>query len=262
MKEFTDDELMRYDRHIKLREFGEKGQRTLCEARVLVIGAGGLGSPILMYLAAAGVGTLGIVDGDEVDVSNLQRQIVHDSANVGVAKVDSAEQRIAQINPLVKVEKHPIFLTPDNIRQVIDAYDFVIEATDNFKVKYMVNDACVAAGKPFCLGGILRFEGQVMTYVPGKGPCYRCIFEKIPTKESLPSNKEIGVFGPLPGVIGNIQALECVKYLLNLGKLLTGRMLTIEALDMNVKVMKLPPCNQNCAVCSKRATIKDPHQSF
>ncbi len=248
MKEFTYDELMRYDRHIKLREFGEKGQRALCEARVLVIGAGGLGSPILMYLAAAGVGTLGIVDGDEVDVSNLQRQIVHDSANVGVAKVDSAEQRIAQINPLVKVEKHPIFLTPDNIRQVIDAYDFVIEATDNFKVKYMVNDACVAASKPFCLGGILRFEGQVMTYVPGS-PCYRCLFPEPPQPGDVPSGKVVGVLGVIPGITGTIQATEAIKWITGTGELLTGRLLTFDVLKMNFDVIPFDKSGK-CPACS------------
>ena len=249
MEQFTESQLMRYDRHIRLREFGERGQRALCDARVLVIGAGGLGSPVLMYLAAAGVGTLGIVDGDEVDVSNLQRQIVHDTANVGISKVQSAEHRIAQINPEVKVEQHPIFLTPDNIGQLIAAYDFVIEATDNFAVKYMVNDACVAEGKPFCLGGILRFEGQVMTYVPGE-PCYRCLFPEPPAPGDVPSGKVVGVLGVIPGITGTLQATEAIKWITGTGKLLTGRLLTFNALTMNFDVIPFGKCSK-CPTCGK-----------
>lgn len=260
--ELSQEQLERYSRHITIKEFGIEGQKKLLNSKVLVIGAGGLGSPCLMYLAAAGIGTIGIADDDVVDKSNLQRQVIHETADVGRLKTQSAKNKINALNPDVKVIVHNTFISADNILEIIKDYDFIIDCTDSFEAKFLINDACVIAHKPFCHGAVIHFRGQVMTYVPGKGPCYRCIFEKIPNKESLPSNKEIGVFGPLPGVIGNIQALECVKYLLNLGKLLTGRMLTIEALDMNVKVMKLPPCNQNCAVCSKRATIKAPHQSF
>ncbi|MGM9803490.1 MAG: HesA/MoeB/ThiF family protein [Muribaculaceae bacterium] len=255
MKQFTFDELMRYDRHIKLREFGESGQRALCDARVLVIGAGGLGSPILMYLAAAGVGTLGVVDGDEVDVSNLQRQIVHDTANVGVAKVDSAQQRIAAINPCVKVEKHAMFLTPDNIGDLISRYDFVVEATDNFAVKYMVNDACVAHAKPFCLGGILRFEGQVMTYVPG-APCYRCLFPEPPEPSQVPSGKVVGVLGVIPGITGTLQATEVIKWITKTGDLLVGRLLTFDALAMRFDVVPFG-VNRHCKACSGEKNMHD-----
>ena len=249
MEQFTESQLMRYDRHIKLREFGELGQRALCDARVLVIGAGGLGSPVLMYLAAAGVGTLGIVDGDEVDVSNLQRQIVHDSANVGKSKVQSARQRIAQINPEVKVECHALFLTSENIKDIIGSYDFVIEATDNFVVKYMVNDACVEAGKPFCLGGILRFEGQVMTYVPG-APCYRCLFPEPPEPGDVPSGKAVGVLGVIPGITGTLQATEAIKWITGTGTLLTGRLLTFNALTMNFDVIPFGK-SAKCPACGK-----------
>lgn len=236
MHRFTEEELERYDRHIKLREFGKEGQSRLLEARVLVIGAGGLGSPVLMYLAAAGVGTLGIADGDEVDYSNLQRQIVHDSANVGMAKVDSAEQRIRQINPDVKVEKHRMMLTPENIGGIVEQYDFVVEATDNFRVKYMVNDVCVRLGKPFCLGGILRFEGQVMTYVP-EAANYRDIFPDEPEASAVPSSKVVGVLGVIPGITGTIQATEAIKWITGAGELLTNRLLTFDALTMQFEVI-------------------------
>ena len=249
---FSAEQLARYDRHIKLREFGLEGQRRLCMARVLVIGAGGLGSPILMYLAAAGVGTLGIADGDAVDYSNLQRQIVHDSANVGMPKVASAELRIKQINPDVTVEKHAIYLTPDNIGEVIAKYDFVIEATDNFAVKYMVNDACVAAGKPFCLGGILRFEGQLMTYVPGSA-CYRCIFPIPPDASQVPSCKVVGVLGVIPGITGSLQAAEAIKWITGTGELLTNRLLTFDIASMQFHTV--PFCrNEECAACSNHSS--------
>lgn len=244
---FSAEQLLRYDRHIKLREFGLEGQRRLCEARVLVIGAGGLGSPVLMYLAAAGVGTLGVADGDEVDFSNLQRQIAHDTANVGVPKVDSAAMRIKQINPDVKVERHAIFLTPDNIGELIAQYDFVVEATDSFAVKYMVNDACVAAGKPFCLGGILRFEGQLMTYVPGSA-CYRCLFPEPPEASQVPSSKVVGVLGVIPGITGCLQAAETIKWITGTGDLLTNRLLTFNIASMDFSVIPFDR-NAHCAVC-------------
>ena len=246
---FSAEQLARYQRHIKLREFGLEGQQRLCKARVLVIGAGGLGSPILMYLAAAGVGTLGIVDGDAVDFSNLQRQIVHDTANVGVPKVDSAEQRIKAINPDVRVEKHSISLTPDNVGEVISHYDFVIEATDSFAVKYMVNDACVAAGKPFCIGGILRFEGQLMTCVPGSA-CYRCIFPVPPEPEQVPSGKDVGVLGVTPGITGSLQAAEAIKWITGTGQLLVDRLLTFDIASMEFNTIPFAR-NADCAACGK-----------
>ena len=246
--QFSAEQMLRYDRHIKLQEFGIEGQRRLCEARVLVVGAGGLGSPVLMYLAAAGVGTLGIVDGDEVDCSNLQRQIVHDTANVGMAKVDSAEMRIHQINPDVKVEKHQIFLTTDNVADIVLRYDFVVEATDNVTVKYMINDACVAEGKPFCLGGILRFEGQVMTYVPGSA-CYRCLFPEAPEASQVPSGKVVGVLGVIPGITGSIQAAEVIKWITGTGELLTNRLLTFNVAEMDFMTIPFSK-NRHCKVCS------------
>lgn len=244
---FSEDQLLRYDRHIKLKEFGLDGQRRLCGAKVLVIGAGGLGSPVLMYLAAAGVGTLGIVDGDEVDYSNLQRQIVHDTANVGKPKVDSAAERIHQINPEVIVEKYAMFLTPDNIADVISHYDFVVEATDNFALKYLVNDTCVAMEKPFCLGGILRFEGQVMTYLPGTA-CYRCLFPEPPEASQVPSGKVVGVLGVIPGITGTIQATEVIKWITGTGTLLTNRLLTFDASEMEFYVVPFSR-NRRCKAC-------------
>jgi len=246
--QFSEEQLLRYDRHIKLREFGIEGQRRLCTARVLVIGAGGLGSPVLMYLAAAGVGTLGIVDGDEVDYSNLQRQIVHDTANVGMPKVDSAEMRIHQINPDVKVEKHTQFLTSENAAKLMRQYDFVVEATDNFAVKYLVNDTCVQIGKPFCLGGILRFEGQVMTYVPGSA-CYRCLFPEPPEASQVPSSKVVGVLGVIPGITGTIQAAEVIKWITGTGELLTNRLLTFDAATMEFQTIPFSRTT-HCPICS------------
>lgn len=251
---FSKEQLLRYDRHIKLKEFGMEGQQRLCSARVLVIGAGGLGSPVLMYLAAAGVGTLGIVDGDEVDYSNLQRQIVHDTANVGVAKVDSAAMRIHQINPEVNVEKYAMFLTPDNIADVIRGYDFVVEATDNFSLKYLVNDTCVALKKPFCLGGILRFEGQVMTYLPGSA-CYRCLFPEPPEASQVPSGKVVGVLGVIPGITGTIQATEVIKWITGTGTLLTNRLLTFDASEMDFYVVPFSR-NQHCKACGSDAAAQ------
>lgn len=260
--ELTSVQQNRYSRHITLKEFGEEGQKKLLESKVLVIGTGGLGSPSLMYLAAAGIGTIGIVDEDVVDLSNLQRQVIHTTKDVGILKTQSAKNKINALNPDIRVIVHDTFINADNIIGIISDYDFILDCTDNFESKFLINDACVLAKKPFCHGAVIRFNGQVMTYVPGKGPCYRCVFGSVPTPGSVPNSKQIGVFGPLPGIIGNFQVIECVKYLLGIGKPLIGRLLTVDALDMKVKVMKLPDSNKECAVCSKNASIKDVHDSF
>ena len=251
---FSNEQLERYARHIILREIGVKGQKKLLNGSVLIIGAGGLGAPAAMYLAAAGVGTIGIVDADVVDLSNLQRQILHSTADVGKPKVDSAKETMEALNTDVRVEAHHLFVNAANIMELIEPYDFVIDGTDNFAAKFLINDACVLAGKPFCHAGIIRFHGQLMTYVPGKGPCYRCVFKQPPPRNAVPTCREAGVIGAMAGVIGCMQALEAVKYIVGVGDLLTGRLLTYDALKMNFRTVKVPR-DCNCAVCSEHRTI-------
>ena len=204
----TDEQIERYSRHIILKEVGAKGQKKLLNAKVLIIGAGGLGAPAAMYLAAAGVGTIGIADADEVDLSNLQRQIIHQTADVGKAKVQSAKETMNAMNPDVTVNTYREFITSENIMDIIKDYDFVIDGTDNFPAKFLINDACVMAKKPFSHAGIIRFKGQLMTYVPGEGPCYRCVFKNPPPKDAVPTCKQAGVIGAMGGVIGSLQAME------------------------------------------------------
>lgn len=260
--ELNKEQLERYSRHITLKEMGIEGQKKLLQSKVMVIGTGGLGSPVLMYLAAAGIGTIGVVDDDVVDYSNLQRQVIHQTKDVGVLKTESAKNTINALNPDVQVITYNSFVTKDNIMDLIKDYDFIIDCTDNFESKFLINDACVLAKKPFSHGAVVHFKGQVMTYVPSKGPCYRCVFEKTPKPGSVRTSKQVGVFGPLPGIIGNFQVLECVKYLLGIGELLIGRLLTVEALGMQVKVMKLPLKNDNCAVCGKNPSILSVKDTF
>lgn len=236
----TDEQIERYSRHIILKEIGVKGQKKLLEAKVLIIGAGGLGAPVAMYLAAAGVGTIGIVDADDVDLSNLQRQIIHSTADVGKAKVKSAKETMEAMNPDVKVNTYRMFVDSTNIRELIRDYDFVIDGTDNFPAKFLINDACVMEKKPFSHAGIIRFKGQLMTYIPGQGPCYRCVFKDPPPKDAVPTCKQAGVIGAMGGVIGSLQAMEAIKYLLGNGELLTGYLLTYDALKMEFRKVKLP----------------------
>ena len=225
---FSNEQLERYSRHIILKEVGVKGQKKLLEGKVLIIGAGGLGAPVAMYLAAAGVGTIGIVDADEVDLSNLQRQVIHTTSDVGKAKVQSAKETMEAINPDVKVITYREFVDSTNILDLIKDYDFIIDGTDNFPTKFLINDACVMAKKPFSHAGIIRFRGQLMTYVPGQGPCYRCVFKNPPPKDAVPTCKQAGVIGAMGGVIGSLQAMEAVKYLIGKGDLLTGKLLTYD----------------------------------
>ena len=252
---FTNEQIERYSRHIILKEVGAKGQKKLLGGKVMIIGAGGLGAPAAMYLAAAGVGTIGIADADEVDLSNLQRQIIHQTADVGKPKVLSAKETMEAMNPDVKVVTYHEFITSANILDIIKDYDFVIDATDNFPAKFLINDACVMAGKPFSHAGIIRFQGQLMTYVPGQGPCYRCVFKEPPPKDAVPTCKQAGVIGAMGGVIGSLQAMEAVKYLLGVGELLTGYLLTYDALKMQFRKVKLPSDTHNCAVCGDHPTI-------
>ena len=252
---FTDEQIERYSRHIILREVGEKGQKKLLDARVLIIGAGGLGSPAAMYLAASGVGTIGIADADEVDLSNLQRQIIHAKKDIGKAKVLSAKETIQAMNPDVTVNTYRTFVTSENIMDLIKDYDFVIDATDNFPAKFLINDACVIAKKPFVHAGVLRFSGQLMTYVPGKGPCYRCVFKNPPPKDTVPTCKQEGIIVAMCGVIGSLQAMEAIKYILGVGELLTGYLLTYDALTMEFRKIRLPQNTKDCAVCGENPTI-------
>ncbi len=253
----TNEQLERYSRHIILKEVGAKGQKKLLEAKVLIIGAGGLGAPAAMYLAAAGVGTIGIADADEVDLSNLQRQIIHSTADVGKAKVKSAEETMNSLNPDVKVNTYRTFVGADNIMDLIAEYDFIIDGTDNFPAKFLINDACVMAKKPFSHAGIIRFKGQLMTYVPDKSPCYRCVFKNPPPKDAVPTCKQAGVIGAMGGVIGSLQAMEAIKYIIGKGELLTGKLLTYDALTMEFHTIKLPSNTSKCAVCGDNPSITE-----
>ena len=253
---FTNEQLERYSRHIILQEVGVKGQKKLLNASVLIIGAGGLGAPAALYLAAAGVGTIGIVDADEVDLSNLQRQVIHTTNDVGKAKVKSAAETMEAINPDVTVKTYRTFVDSSNIMDLIKDYDFIIDGTDNFPAKFLINDACVMAEKPFSHAGIIRFKGQLMTYVPGEGPCYRCVFKNPPPKDAVPTCKQAGVIGAMGGVIGSLQAIDAIKYIIGKGDLLTGKLLTYDALKMEFHTIKLPK-DDHCAVCGDEPTITE-----
>lgn len=255
--DFSDDQIDRYARHLVLPEIGEHGQEKLLNARVLVIGAGGLGSPLLLYLAAAGVGTLGIVDDDTVDLSNLQRQVLHDTANLGMAKVESARRRIAEINPEVKVETHSMRLSPDNALDLIARYDLVADGSDNFPTRYLANDACYLAKKTLVSAAIMRFDGQLSTFKAhdGKTPCYRCLFGPQPgdPKESC---ADVGVLGALAGTLGALQANEVVKEILDIGTSLAGSLVLFDSLETTFRKVKVPR-DPDCALCGPQATIRD-----
>jgi adenylyltransferase/sulfurtransferase len=238
-------ELARYDRHIILPEVGLAGQERLKASRVLIVGCGGLGSPVALYLAAAGVGTLGLVDFDLVDASNLQRQILHGTSTIGRSKLESAEARLLNLNPYVKIIRHETRLTAANALDIIQGYDLVIDGTDNFATRYLVNDACVILGVPNAYGSIFRFEGQASVFATADGPCYRCLFRQPPPAGAVPNCAEGGVLGVLPGLVGTIQATEAIKLLLGIGKPLIGELLLVDALEMRfrrVKVRKDPGC--------------------
>ncbi len=252
---FSNEQLERYSRHIILKEVGAKGQKKLLNSKVLIIGAGGLGAPAAMYLAAAGVGTIGIVDADQVDLSNLQRQIIHTTQDIGKPKVISAKETMEAINPDVMVKPYYAFVSSENIMELIADYDFIIDGTDNFPVKFLINDACVMAKKPFSHAGIIRFQGQLMTYVPGQGPCYRCVFRDPPPKDAVPTCKQAGVLGAMGGVIGSLQAMEAIKFLLGKGELLAGWLLTYDALAMKFRRVPLPKHTDDCPVCGSNPTI-------
>lgn len=251
---FTDAQIERYSRHIILKEVGGKGQKKLLEGKVLVIGAGGLGSPVALYLAAAGVGVLGIADADVVDLSNLQRQVIHHTSDVGKAKVLSAKEKMEAINPDVRVMTYETWINAGNILDIIRDYDFVIDGTDNFASKFLINDACVMAGKPYSHGGILHFIGQTITVKPDESACYRCIFPTPPPRDAIPTCAQAGVIGVLPGVIGSIQATEAVKFLIGIGELLTGRLLIYDAESMEFRNVPIKR-NPRCPLCGNNPTI-------
>ena len=254
---FSNEQLERYSRHIILKEVGAKGQKKLLNGKVLIIGAGGLGAPAAMYLAAAGIGTIGIADADEVELSNLQRQIIHGTEDLGKAKVQSAKETIERMNPDVTVHTYRTFVDSKKILELIKEYDFIIDGTDNFPAKFLINDACVMAGKPFSHAGIIGFKGQLMTYVPGQGPCYRCVFKNPPPKDAVPTCKQAGVIGAMGGVIGSLQAMEAIKYILGVGDLLTGYLLTYDALTMEFRKIKLPKHVPDCPICGEHPTITE-----
>ncbi|UCG79482.1 MAG: molybdopterin-synthase adenylyltransferase MoeB [Nitrospirota bacterium] len=256
MMDFTEDQIHRYSRHIILPEVGGKGQEKIMNAKVFIVGAGGLGCPVGYYLTAAGVGTLKIIDNDKVELSNLQRQIAHSTDRIGMPKVDSVKKTFEALNPDVNVIALNQKITKENIFDLIGDCDVVVDGSDNFPTRYLVNDACVMAGKPLVSGAILRFEGQVTTIVPKLGHCYRCLFEEMPPAGLVPSCQEAGVLGALPGIVGGLQAMEVLKYILDKGDLLTNSMIIFEAMKARFRKVKVPK-NPDCPVCGNNPTITE-----
>ncbi len=254
VKNFTSDQLKRYSRHFILPEIGEEGQRKLLDSKVLLIGTGGLGSPLGLYLSAAGVGTLGLVDFDVVDLSNLQRQIIHTNDEIGKPKIDSAEKRIKQMNPDTHVVKYQTRLTSQNALDIMRDYDVIIDGTDNFPTRYLTNDACVFLGKPNIYGSIYRFDGLATVFSAKEGPCYRCLYPEPPPPGMVPSCAEGGVLGILPGVIGLIQATEAIKLIVGIGRTLVGRLMVYDALQMTFRELKLKK-DPECPVCGPNPTV-------
>ena len=250
------DEVLRYSRHLLLPEVGVEGQRRLKAARVLCVGAGGLGSPAILNLAAAGVGTIGLVDFDVVDLTNLQRQIVHATADVGRPKTTSAEARVVALNPGVRVEAHDLRLTSENALDLVARYDIVLDGSDNFPTRYLVNDACALSGRPYVYGSIFRFEGQASVFDASSGPCYRCLHPEPPPPGLVPSCAEGGVLGVLPGIIGSIQALETIKLIVGAGTSLVGRLLLFDALRLGFRELELRK-DPDCPVCGTHPTVRE-----
>jgi molybdopterin/thiamine biosynthesis adenylyltransferase len=256
MMDLNEEQIERYSRHILLQDVGYEGQLKLSQGKVLIIGAGGLGAPIAMYLAAAGVGSIGLVDGDLVEISNLQRQIIHFTKDIGVPKIDSAREKLEAMNPDVKVVTIPKFVTADNICEIIRDWDFVIDGTDTFGIKFLINDACVMEKTPFSHGGILRFDGQTMTVNPHETACYRCVFIKPPPANAVPSCSQAGVLGAIAGMLGTIQAAEALKFLTGVGDLLHNRLLTFNAKNMQFRNVRFKK-NPKCGVCGDNPTITE-----
>ncbi len=256
MSRLTEQQIERYSRHILLREVGGTGQTKLLESRVLIIGCGGLGSPAAMYLAAAGIGTLGLVDFDTVDLTNLQRQIIHGTPDLGRPKTNSAEERLHDLNPEVNIICHPLRLNRDNITQILQGYDVVVDGTDNFPSRYLINDACHGLGLPLSHAGILRFDGQVTFIHPRQGPCYRCLYPEPPAPEDAPTCSQAGVLGSVAGVIGALQATEVLKFLLGIGDLLIGKLLIYDALSSDFRIVRYHR-DPNCACCGEQPVINE-----
>ncbi len=254
--DFTEEQIERYSRHIILPEVGGLGQAKIREASVFIVGAGGLGAPAAMYLAAAGIGKLGIIDDDAVDLSNLQRQVIHHTKDVGVHKAESAKEKVNRMNPDVEVITYHDRLKAHNARELVADYQYIIDGTDNFASKFLINDLAVLTGKPLIHGGILRFSGQVMGIIPGETACYRCVFREAPPEGVVPSCQEAGVLGVLAGVIGTIQATEVLKMILGIGTPLTNRLLTYQALESDIREVKLKR-STDCPVCGDNPTITD-----
>jgi thiazole biosynthesis adenylyltransferase ThiF len=258
MFNFTEEQIKRYARHIILPEVGGKGQEKLLNSKVLVIGAGGLGSPAILYLAAAGVGTIGIVDFDVVDFSNLQRQVIHNTERVGTPKVESAKKTVEMLNPDVKVITYNTRISKENIMDIIKDYDVVLDGTDNFPTRFLINDACYFAGKPLVSAAMLRFEGQVSVFdfrVKEQSPCYRCLFPEPPPPGLVPSCQEAGILGSIGGIMGCIQATEAIKLILGIGEPLVGKLLIMDALSMDFRKVKLRK-DPNCPLCGEKPVIK------
>ena len=253
--QLTPEQVRRYSRHIIMPQIGSRGQRKLMDARVLVVGAGGLGGPVALYLALAGVGTIGLVDFDTVDLSNLQRQVLHDSETVGMSKVASAMRTLARYNPEVAVVPHEFPINSENAMDLVARYDVVVNGADNFATRYLVNDAAYLGGKPVVDGSILIFDGQVTVYEPGRG-CYRCLFPEPPPPGMVPNCAEAGVLGALTGMVGSIQATEVVKLVLGIGETLTGRLLLVDALTMEFRVVRTRR-NPHCPLCGDRPTVTE-----
>jgi len=251
----TDQQVERYSRHILLKQVGGAGQEKLLNAKVLVIGAGGLGAPVALYLAAAGIGHIGIIDGDVVDLSNLQRQVIHFTKDIGVDKVVSAKEKMEAINPDVNVTVIKDLIMAHNALDIIKDYDFIVDGTDNFATKFLINDACVLAKKPFSHGGILRFDGQTFTHTPGHA-CYRCIFDGPPPKNLVPTCSQAGVLGAIAGMLGTVQAAEVLKYFTGAGELLTNRMMIFDALNMKFRTANIKP-RKSCPVCGENPRITE-----
>lgn len=247
----TEEQLQRYARHLCLPGVGTEGQQRIMDASVLIVGAGGLGSPVALYLAAAGVGRIGLADADSVSLSNLQRQVIHTTADVGRPKVESAREKMLAINPGLKVDAIMAFVDSANATEIFSGYDFIVDATDNFDAKFLVNDACVALGKPFSYGGVLQFGGQTMTHLPGTA-CLRCIYGAEPPAGSMPRNENAGVLGSVVGMLGTIQATEALKYITGAGRPLTGRLLTFDAAAMDIRTLSIAP-NPTCTACGSKA---------
>ena len=262
MLAFNDEELKRYSRHLVLQNVGIEGQKKISQAKVLVVGAGGLGSPVSLYLTAAGVGEIGIIDDDSIDLSNLQRQIIHTTAEVGTPKVQSALKKLNALNPHTKITPYHCRLDASNALEIVEHYDVVVDGTDNFGTKFLVNDACVLAQKPLCYGGILRFSGQVMSIKPKESACYACVFDSPPPPDSVPSCSSAGVLGAIAGTIGSIQALEVLKIIIGVGEPLFDKILSIDALSMEFRKVKISK-NPQCRVCGANGIteLKDYEQA-